>query len=92
MRFSAPASGGASRGPLAGWQGAHLGINARGIVRGPGGASAEAGFAVLIETVMGPGNGSGNRAPGSDAAPQMGAIRLDREAPVCARRVLSHHS
>jgi hypothetical protein len=40
----------------------------------------------------GPGNGSVNSAQGGGAAPHIAAIRLDREAPVCARRVLSRHS
>jgi hypothetical protein len=79
-------------GTLAGWESAHPRIVAKGMARGRGGASAETGFRVFIDTVTGPANERGTQAPGSGAAPQTAAIRLDREAPLCARRVLSRHS
>jgi hypothetical protein len=76
LQFTPPVSSGA-RGVLVGSQGVHLGIITKGIARGPGGASTEAGFAVPIETVIGLANGSGNRALAGGAALQMIAIRLD---------------
>jgi hypothetical protein len=78
LQFTPPVSSGARGGLLVGSQGVHLGIITKGIARGLGGASTEAGFAVPIETVIGPANGSGSRALGGGAALQMTAIRLDR--------------
>ena len=60
-----------------GLQGVHLGVITKGIARGPGGASTEAGFAVPIETVIGSANGSGSQALGGGAALRMSAIRRD---------------
>jgi hypothetical protein len=76
LQFTAPVSSGA-RGVLVGSQGVHLGIITKGIARGPGGASTEAGLAIPIETVIGSANGSGSQALGSGTALQMSAIRLD---------------
>jgi hypothetical protein len=63
----------------------------RGMARGPGGASTEAGFAVPMGTVIGSANGSGSQALGGGAALHMTAIRLDRQASLRARRVFSCH-
>jgi hypothetical protein len=68
LQFTAPVSGGASGGPLADSQGALLGIITKGIVTGPEGTQAGAGFAVPIETVIGLADGTGNYALGYGAA------------------------
>jgi hypothetical protein len=78
LRFTAPGSSGGRGGPLVGSQGVHLGIITNGISRGPGGAPAEAGFAVPIETVIGLANGNSSQAPGSGAALKMTAVQIDR--------------
>ena len=87
LQFTALVSSPARGGPLVGSQGVHMGIITKGMARGPGGASTGAGFAVPIETVIGPADGSGNQALGSGVALPMTAIRLDRYASLCARRV-----
>jgi hypothetical protein len=69
LPFTPPVSSGA-RGLLVGSQGVHLGIITKGIARGLGGASTEAGFAVPIETVIGLASRSGSQALGSGAALQ----------------------
>jgi hypothetical protein len=56
-------------------QGALLGIITKRTARGLGGASAEAGFAVPTETVIGLADGSGKQALGCGAALQMPAKR-----------------
>jgi hypothetical protein len=91
LQFAPPVSSGARRGPLVGSQGVHLGIITKRIAQGPGGASTGTWFAVPAETVIGLANGSGNQALGSGVALQTSAIRLDRWAPLCARRVFSCH-
>lgn len=61
-----------------GSQGVRLGIIAKGMARGPGGAFTEAGPAVPLGTVIGLANGSGDQAPGSGTVLQTAAIRLAR--------------
>jgi S1-C subfamily serine protease len=75
LQFTAPVSSGASGGPLVDSQGALLGIITKGIAGGSGGAPAEAGFAVPIETVIGLADGSRSQALGSGVALQMPASR-----------------
>jgi S1-C subfamily serine protease len=73
LPFTPALSSGAGGGPLVGSQRALLGIVTKRIARGLGGASAEAGFAVPIETVIGLADGSGKQALGSAAALEMPA-------------------
>jgi hypothetical protein len=75
LPFTAALSSGAGGGPLVDSQGALLGIITKRIARGLGGASAEARFAVPIETVIGLADGRGKRALGSGAALPMPASR-----------------
>ena len=78
LPFTATVSRGARGGPLVGSQRVHLGIITKGIARGSGGASAEAGFAVPIETVISLADGCGKQALGRGAALPTTAIPLDR--------------
>jgi hypothetical protein len=78
LPFTAAVSRGASGGPPVDPQGALLGIITKRLARGLGGGSAEAGFAVPIETVIGLTDGSGKQALGSGAALPMTASRRGR--------------
>jgi hypothetical protein len=63
--FRAAVGSGADGSPLVGSQSVHLGIITKRLARGSGGAPAEAGFAVPIETAIGSADGSGKQAPGA---------------------------
>ena len=72
-------------GPLVGSQGVHLGTITKGIARGPGGASTEAGLAAPSETVIGLAKGRGEQALGNGAALEMPA---SRPLPDCPSRLV----
>jgi hypothetical protein len=88
VQFTAPVSSGAREGPLVDSQSVHLGIISKRVARGPGGASAEAGFAVPIETVTGLAKGSGNQAPSSAAALPVLSLTTSRDRNACLARGL----